>query len=141
MDEYTLSSMINLCRNGVLQICPYSPQESNCGAWCPAFAILEVGSKTTVRLYCCGRDIEIAKQQEEFKDHKQRHILLHRYLDELVADWITHTEGLPSRSTIFELMQWANCQTYDPTEIKDKGESENETDRRTQTDTGSSKES
>ena len=33
------------------------------------------------------------------KAHKQRHQELHRYLDELVADYILHTKGLPSQKT------------------------------------------
>lgn len=58
-------------------------------------------------------EVEIVPEEQE---HKDRHIMLHRHLDELVADFITHTEKLPSKTTLFELMQWAHCQTKNPTE-------------------------
>ena len=47
-------------------------------------------------------------------EHKQRHLELHNSLDELVADFITHTGNLPSKSTIFELMIWSHEQTENP---------------------------
>lgn len=43
--------------------------------------------------------------------HRQRHIELHRELDELVADWIQHTGRLPSRTTVMELIKWSHQQT------------------------------
>lgn len=44
---------------------------------------------------------------EEVVNHQQRHKELHNALDELVADFITHTKGMPSRRTILELIQWS----------------------------------
>ena len=52
-------------------------------------------------------------------DHKRRHKLLHKHLDELLADWITHTHKLPSNATVLELLIWANEQCTNPT--PDKG--------------------
>jgi len=52
------------------------------------------------------------------EEHIQRHEKLHKYLDELVADWIDHTKSLPSKNTVFELLQWSNKQTSLPTERK-----------------------
>ena len=52
------------------------------------------------------------------EEHSQRHIELHRSLDELVADWIDHTKSLPSKNTVFELLQWSKGQTSSPTEKK-----------------------
>lgn len=49
------------------------------------------------------------------EEHKKRHRQLHRYLDELVGDFIQHTEGLPSKTTVLELMEWSHVQTEDPT--------------------------
>jgi hypothetical protein len=51
--------------------------------------------------------------------HQQRHVELHRALDELVADWITHGPGAdldrrPSERTIMELMKWSYRQTVEP---------------------------
>jgi len=49
------------------------------------------------------------------KEHKQRHVELHKALDELLADFISHTTFLPSKTTIFELMRWSHQQTIKPT--------------------------
>ena len=43
--------------------------------------------------------------------HRKRHILLHKYLDELVADFINHTNKLPSETTLMTLMKWSFEQT------------------------------
>ena len=51
---------------------------------------------------------------ELYEKHLERHALLHRYLDELVADWISNTEKLPSKSTVMELMTWSNKQQQSP---------------------------
>lgn len=51
------------------------------------------------------------------EEHIARHIDLHRKLDELIADWIGHTQNLPSKSTVMELMAWSHSQTIDPTEV------------------------
>lgn len=48
------------------------------------------------------------------EEHKERHRMLHGYLDELVADWIRHTNSLPSKNTVFELMEWSNTQIASP---------------------------
>lgn len=53
------------------------------------------------------------------EEHRARHRLLHRHLDELVADWIGHTKELPSKATVYDLMRWAYDQTIHPTEIED----------------------
>lgn len=48
-------------------------------------------------------------------EHIKRHVHLHTTLDELVADFIEHTEKLPSKTTIMELMNWSHGQTKEPT--------------------------
>jgi hypothetical protein len=53
------------------------------------------------------------------ENHKERHIFLHRCLDELVADMIKHTTMLPSNTNIISLMKWSNQQTKSPTEDKE----------------------
>ena len=50
------------------------------------------------------------------EEHLYRHVLLHEYLDELVADFIRHTGKLPSRTTMLELMQWSDGQRISTTE-------------------------
>ena len=48
--------------------------------------------------------------------HRDRHVMLYRYLDELVADFIGDTGKLSSHTSIYELMMWAFEQTKKPTE-------------------------
>ena len=50
------------------------------------------------------------------KDHIKRHIELHKSLDELIADFILHTQKLLSETTVMELMEWTHEQTINPDE-------------------------
>ena len=45
--------------------------------------------------------------------HRLRHVLLHKHLDELFADFILKTGGR-STSTIFDLIKWSHQQTIKP---------------------------
>jgi len=49
------------------------------------------------------------------EEHKERHKLLHRELDELIADFISQTEKMPSKTNLIELMAWSFEQTKKPT--------------------------
>lgn len=46
--------------------------------------------------------------------HKQRHIELHKAFDELLADFIMHTDELPMGRKISDLMEWSYRQTIEP---------------------------
>ena len=48
--------------------------------------------------------------------HITKHRALHEALDELVADMIRHTEMLPSKTTVLELITWSAQETLFPTE-------------------------
>jgi hypothetical protein len=48
------------------------------------------------------------------KEHIKRHQELHSSVDELLADFITHTHQLPSKTSIFELLVWSHRQTTEP---------------------------
>jgi hypothetical protein len=50
------------------------------------------------------------------EQHKQRHIELHKALDELLADFIQITGKMPSQLSLKELMEWSHEQTLNPTE-------------------------
>lgn len=50
------------------------------------------------------------------QEHKERHVMLQKYLDEIVADFINHTEALPSQTSVLELMFWAAAEAKEPTE-------------------------
>ena len=52
----------------------------------------------------------------EEQTHKERHEFLHKCFDELLADFINHTQGLPSRTTLMDFMEWSHSQTIKPTE-------------------------
>lgn len=47
-------------------------------------------------------------------EHKQRHIELHRALDELLADFILATKEPPLNQPIRNLLEWAYQQTIEP---------------------------
>ena len=49
------------------------------------------------------------------EDHRARHEMLHRYLDELIADFISHTGSMPSKTTLMQFMVWSYGQTESPT--------------------------
>lgn len=49
-------------------------------------------------------------------EHRERHVLLHRMFDELLGDFISHTDKLPSQTNLLELAAWSHQQTLDPTE-------------------------
>lgn len=51
-------------------------------------------------------------------EHRERHKELHDSLDELLADWITHTGNLPSKCTVMEFLKWSSQQAKEPTEIQ-----------------------
>lgn len=51
-----------------------------------------------------------------FAEHKARHVELHKALDELAADFLTHNPGkMLSTTTVMELVRWSHQQTTDPT--------------------------
>lgn len=44
-------------------------------------------------------------------EHFERHKMLHKYLDELVADWISNTKNYKlSTAPVIELMDWSSKQ-------------------------------
>jgi len=53
----------------------------------------------------------------------EKHRLLHAALDELVADFLCHTERLPSTTSVLDLMRWSNRQAQDPNSLGTKGHS------------------
>ena len=50
------------------------------------------------------------------EEHKQIHIELHQAFDQLIADFISHTNKFPSTTTLHELIEWSYEQTINPTE-------------------------
>ena len=59
---------------------------------------------------------ETSSQVDAMVSHKQRHIILHKHLNELTADFITHTRKLPSETTLMEFLEWSNKQQQNPDE-------------------------
>ena len=64
--------------------------------------------------------METTKTSMTSKEHKKRHKLLHKYLDELFADYIKHhpDEITFTEMPIIKLMKWSYSQTNEPTEIQ-----------------------
>lgn len=54
------------------------------------------------------------------EEHKEKHIKLHKSFDELVADYVSHTEKLLSETTVMELIEWSYSQTINPKESKNQ---------------------
>lgn len=50
------------------------------------------------------------------EEHRERHQLLHRELDELFADWITHDTTASIHREVIDFIRWSNEQTKEPTE-------------------------
>lgn len=60
------------------------------------------------------RTVEDKDEMTE-QEHAERHKVLHRCLDELIADWIgSGPRRYPTKCTIYELMKWSNGQTKKP---------------------------
>ena len=47
------------------------------------------------------------------KEHKERHKELHSSLDELMADFISHTHRLLSETSALEFLEWSYQQTVE----------------------------
>lgn len=51
----------------------------------------------------------------KYQEHKKRHEELHKALDELVADYITHhQDSRLTGTTVMQLMEWSFKQTISP---------------------------
>ncbi len=50
-------------------------------------------------------------------EHRKRHKCLHNCLDELLADWIQHGEGMPSQP-VSKLLDWSHAQTQIPDHVE-----------------------
>ena len=48
------------------------------------------------------------------QEHIEEHQLLHDNLDKLMAEYITHAGGLPSRTSLIDFMAWSHKQTVQP---------------------------
>lgn len=84
---------------------------------------LPTDSHESIKQFLDNKDFNLAikkpnKKEMTVQEHIERHKLLHKNLDELIADFITHTTKLPSTTTVMELMKWSYEQTTNPTEIK-----------------------
>jgi hypothetical protein len=53
-------------------------------------------------------------------EHRARHRMLHRFLDELVADFTDKSGGMPSKTSLMDFMKWSHEQTVSPTEKRSK---------------------
>jgi len=63
-------------------------------------------------------------------NHAERHKELHAALDELVADYINHTEKRPSKVTLLKFMLWSATQMNSPSEKEENEEAHESKDDR-----------
>jgi hypothetical protein len=56
----------------------------------------------------------------DHEKHRRHHVELHNGLDDLLADFISHTGKLPAKTSILELLKWSYKQTEDPDEPMNK---------------------
>ncbi len=57
----------------------------------------------------------MGKENISPEEHLKRHKEFHKFLDEMVADFIQHGDmRLPSKTTLMEFMDWAYKQTIEP---------------------------
>lgn len=61
------------------------------------------------------------RQKLTANEHETRHETLHRALDELIADWMRHTDRRPSTSSVLDLMIWSSEQMASPTPAPEDG--------------------
>lgn len=54
------------------------------------------------------------------EEHISRHIMLHKKLDELVADYLAETGLTASGSSILDLLKWSDNQTIEPSDKHNK---------------------
>jgi hypothetical protein len=61
-------------------------------------------------------------KQMTHEEHRERHKILHRHLDELFADYIEHHHGERefTQMPLIKLIQWSYEQTFNPTEKETK---------------------
>lgn len=52
------------------------------------------------------------------KQHIKRHQVLHKELDELIADYVQSTEKLLSETSLVDFLNWSYTQTTNPTNPK-----------------------
>lgn len=50
------------------------------------------------------------------EEHKEIHIQLHKSLDQLLADYITHVKDSSIDDSIYTLLKWSYEQTLNPSE-------------------------
>ena len=62
----------------------------------------------------------LIKDPKKSQSHQERHIFLHKCLDELLADFIDHTGNLPSKTNLVDFLKWSYSQTLSPTEKEPK---------------------
>jgi len=48
------------------------------------------------------------------REHHERHVQLHRALEELVTDYLLCTGGLPGETAVHDLLEWSRAQANGP---------------------------
>jgi hypothetical protein len=86
------------------------------------YEVVPTGQKATTEelLEKFARLVTGAPPELTAVEHRERHQMLHRALDELLADFIDQTEAPVLARPIEDLIKWSHRQTIQPT-VKAKG--------------------
>jgi phage terminase large subunit GpA-like protein len=90
---------------------PYQWECPRCGA------IQPTDLTETVSCNACAKEAKVSNFLELVSEyHKDCHIQLHKSLDILIADFISHTGKHLLTTNLMELMKWSYLETINPTE-------------------------
>lgn len=69
--------------------------------------------------YCDKHWLVVIEKNAEHRRHRERHKILHRNLDELLADFVATTDRMPSKTSLVEFLHWSYQQTLNPTDRRE----------------------
>jgi len=95
--------------------CGFPTLDAMCNNWFKEFpATISHAARDGCDRIFKSADYKIEVSPEE--EHQQIHKDLHKNMDLLVADWISHTGGSITNNSVWDLMKWASEQAENPTE-------------------------
>ena len=85
-------------------------------AWAAAGAAARAAQANHFRIIFGTTEMELENMDGKRLRHIERHRMLWDHFDELMADFISQTERMPSKTTLLELAEWASDQIKNPTD-------------------------
>jgi len=90
---------------------PYQYTCPRCGATQPVYLVPIATCNACMKQVCITNYEELLQNS-----HKNEHIRLHKNLDTLLADFITHTGKHLLTTNLMEFLRWSFGETLNPTE-------------------------